>query len=471
MIGQVCSLTGREISEAVGGEAYGRQDFSVSRVSTDTRETLHNALFVALEGARFDAHNFLAEAIQGGASALLVSDAGWGRAKSQVDWSAVAVFVVPNTLYALGELARFCRRRWGGYVFGLTGSNGKTTTKEMLASILSMSRSVLKTTGNLNNYVGLPLTLLGLQDKHQVAVVEMGMNAQGEIARLTEIARPNAGTVLNVGPAHIGQLGSIEAIAAAKGELFENLTDGSVQIANADDSRVMRLLKASASVRTFGFANSADVCILKSEDKEAEQYLLLRVDGKKVECQLPFPGEHNARNAAAAVATATALSHQVPIELDDLADGLARTPSILGRQRVRKIGQWHVVDDTYNANRASMEAALKTVGAWASRMGLGFAVLLGEMRELGKYSQSEHFAVGTEAVNCGAKLVAAFGPMAMPIAEAAQRAGVTSRHEESDDVKLFEWLLENLGQGDVVLVKGSRGIRMERFIQRFQDEA
>lgn len=441
----------------MGGELSGPNRRTLSGVSTDTRDPLEGQLFVALVGERFDAHDFLHKAIDGGAAGLLVERGRAGEAPE-----GVAVIEVDDTLFALGELARAHRRRLGTPVVALTGSNGKTTTKELLAGILSRSNATLKTQGNLNNLIGVPMTVLGIEASHAVAVVEMGMNQPGEIARYTEICEPAVGMVINVGPAHIGELGSIEAIAAAKGELYAGLSAGAVRVVSADDERVVKV--AGPGGRTFGRAADADVRLVSTDAVGVErQRVELSIDGRALTVEIPFPGAHNAMNATAAVAAATAAP--VTVSDDDIVEGLAAVAPVARRLVPRQIGPYLVIDDCYNANGASMVAALETVAARGAR----FGALLGEMRELGAHSVAEHRRVGEAAVRLGAAFVVTFGPEAKAIADGA--AGTSTHHEDDDLDAAFAALTARLEDGDVLLVKGSRGIRMERFIDRLEAQA
>ncbi|MEM7678105.1 MAG: UDP-N-acetylmuramoyl-tripeptide--D-alanyl-D-alanine ligase, partial [Myxococcota bacterium] len=405
-----------------------------------------------------------------GASALLVSKVPKGLPQGDYD-----IIRVKDVLTALGDLGRAHRRRWNGPVFALTGSNGKTTTKEMAAAILGVSRSVLKTEGNLNNLIGVPMTLLGLEPHHTAAIVEMGMNRLGEIARYTEIAEPNAGVVLNVGPAHIGELGSIQNIAQAKGELYHGLPSHAMHVVNADDPLVLMVAKAAQRTnrrtRTFGRAPHTDVCIVADEPlADGGQRMRLRIDGQEVDVRLPLPGAHNAQNAAAAVALVTA-HPDIDVALEDIATGLEGVQVVGGRMRSVNVGPYLVVDDSYNANSASMQAAIETLARAAAQQKSRLVAVLGEMRELGEFSESEHRRVGHVLARQGIAVLASFGPQARALSEAATEGGITTaRHENEDPDALFAWLTAQLQDGDLILVKGSRGIRMEQFIDRLKGQ-
>jgi UDP-N-acetylmuramoyl-tripeptide--D-alanyl-D-alanine ligase len=459
LIWRASEWTSGEVADAVGGELIGPADLRIAGISTDTRDALTDSLFVALRGERFDAHDMIADAIARGAAALLVQ-----REAS----SSVPTIRVKDTLYALGELAKAHFKRMNARAVALTGSNGKTTTKEMLAAILSQGKWTLKTEGNLNNLIGLPMTILGLTKEHEVAVIEMGMNTPGEIARYTEIAQPSVGMVINVGPAHIGMLGSLEAIARAKGELYRGLSRDAIAVVNADDPHVVKAAEESpAEARlTFGRSEGAGVRLIGSVEHDDGQKITVSIAGAAHEVEVPFAGEHNAMNATAAIAAAHAMG--VPIAW--AIAGLPKAAKVARRLAVETVGPYLLVDDCYNANEASMAAALKTVGARAKREGRRMIALLGEMRELGKFSDEYHGVVGQIAAESGAAVVAAFGPLARPIADAAMKHGAIAKHEADDVEKLFGWLQGNLRPRDVILVKGSRGIKMERFIERLKQE-
>ena len=314
------------------------------------------------------------------------------------------------------------------------------------------------------------MTILGIERHHEVAIVEMGMNARGEIARMAEVAEPDVGLVTNVGPAHIGMLGSIEEVAAAKGELYRALdVVRGVAVVNADDRRVVDQARQSGvrNLRTFGRAAS-DVQLVSERPDGEGQHVELRIDGAKFQAFLPFLGAHNALNAAGAIAAATALPEIAPTQAQ-LVAGLAKSEGLKGRLKVVRAGRVWVVDDCYNANSASMLAAIETISSKARASKARFVALLGEMRELGEYGPEEHARVGRALVDARADLVAAFGPDAQPIAREAAAGGLTAKHESEDVAALYAWLSPQLADGDFVLVKGSRGIRMERFIDRLKE--
>ncbi len=460
LIARASEWTSREVAEVVGGALTGPEDLRIAGIATDTRDALAGCLFVALRGERFDAHDFVEGAVAKGARALLVERAVEAP-------SELAVIRVPDSLFALGELAQAHRKRMPARRVALTGSNGKTSTKEMLAAILAVGLRTLKTEGNLNNLIGLPMTVLGIGAEHEVAVIEMGMNTPGEIARYTEIVDPDVGMVINVGPAHIGMLGSMEAIARAKGELYRGLRPDAIAVVNADDPHVVKAVEETGAERRLSFGRGdADVRLLSAVDWGDGQRIGVAVATEAIDVEVPLAGAHNALNATAAIAAAHALG--APLEW--AIQGLPRTSRVARRLSAETVGPYLLVDDCYNANAASMTAALTTVGARAAREGRRLVALLGEMRELGGFSAELHASVGRTAVESGAVLVAAFGPEAQPIAEAAATAGVDARHEAGDLEALFSWLRDRLQPRDVILVKGSRGIRMERFIERLKQE-
>lgn len=430
---------------------------SYDAVCTDTRALVPGCLFVPLIGERFDAHDFLADAASRGAAGVLVQK---GRTFPTLP-PEVAIFEVEDTLGALGALARFHRCRFKIPVGAITGSNGKTTTKEMVGAILETRGPALKTEGNLNNEVGVPLTLFGLEPAHIGAVVEMGMNHPGEIARLTEMVQPDAGLITVVQPAHLHGLGTIEAVAAAKGELFRGLKQSALAVVNLDDHRVASEAKA-AQVRTlsFGKAPNADVQLSRVELLGREgMRVVLRFQGREYPFRLSFLGEHNAVNAAGAFAMGMALGYRP----DECIHGLEQARPYRRRLNLIETREGYtVLDDCYNANPASMAAAIDTLVGLARSAGGRPVAVLGDMLELGQDEAREHQALG-EKVGQAVRLAAFFGPRSIA-AEQSAGLGKWGAHFTEVDA-LVAWLKPKLSPADVVLVKGSRGMRLERVIE------
>jgi UDP-N-acetylmuramoyl-tripeptide--D-alanyl-D-alanine ligase len=431
---------------------------SFDAICTDTRSLTPGCLFVALQGETFDANDFLLQAAEKGAAGVVAMAGRGGALEGKPD---VTVFEVPDTLHALGRLGRAHRERFKIPIGAVTGSNGKTTTKELIASILQTRGPALKTHGNLNNEIGVPLTLFGLEPRHVAAIVEMGMNHAGEIARLTDIARPDAGLITVVQPAHLEGLGSIEGVAMAKGELFEGLGPAATAVVNLDDERVAgQAARAKGKVLTFGRSAKAEVR-LTSVTAQGREGLSLSIDagGKTFEVALRLVGDHNATNATGAFAMGLALGYQP----EECVRGLESAQAHARRlQLLDAPNGVTVVDDCYNANPASMSAALETLSGLASR-GRPVAVL-GDMLELGADEASAHTQMGITASD-RAQVVAFFGPrMRAAHAQAVKKLGEAARHFD-DVAALAAWLAHELKAGDVVLVKGSRGMRLERVVE------
>ncbi len=430
---------------------------SYESVCTDTRQLTEGCLFVALKGERYDANDFLAQAAKAGAAGLLVNE---GPAASLLAEN-VTDYEVKYTLVALGQLARFHRDRFNIPLCAVTGSNGKTTTKELVASILSMRGPTLKTHGNLNNEIGVPLTLFGLDRTHVAAVIEMGMNHLGEIARLAEIARPDAGLITIVQPAHLEGVGSIEGVAKAKAELFHGLGRDRIAVVNLDDHRIAHEASSvSAKKLTWGRAAEADVRLLSVEPRGRDG-LSLRIGygGKVYSTALNLVGDHNAMNATGAFALAIALGYSP----EECVRGLEAAQAHARRLQILDAPNGvTVIDDCYNANPASMNAALRTVQELASE-GRAVAVL-GDMLELGSAETHEHTQLGIAASDHVA-LLALFGPRTkQAYAQAVKKLGAKVKHFE-DVGELVAWLRQELLPNDSVLVKGSRGMRLERVVE------
>jgi UDP-N-acetylmuramoyl-tripeptide--D-alanyl-D-alanine ligase len=438
---------------------------SADGISTDTRTIAAGSCFVALKGERFDGHDFLAEAARGGAACAVVAES---RAAALAGHAGLPLLAVPDTLAALGALARHHRRRFRVPLVAVTGSNGKTTTREMIAAILATRGPVLKSEGNLNNEVGVPLTLLRLAPEHQAAVVEMGMSHPGEIARLAAIAEPQVGVVTNAAPAHLEGLGSIDAIADAKAELYRGLPPGGIAVANADDARMLRRAQESGRhLITFarGRGRRGDVAVLEvlSHGEEGLRFLL-GVGNRELEVRLALVGEHSAVNAAAAAAAAVALG----CTDKEIVLGLAAVRPVGRRLRLERLTSGvFLVDDCYNANPLSMRAALDTLGALAAARGGRPVAVLGDMLELGPAEAEAHRDLGAAAARAGLGWLAAFGPRSLAAAEAARAGGLANGAAfHTEDVgALAAFVKDRLRPGDVLLVKGSRGMKLERLVE------
>jgi len=458
-------FTSEELAAATGGRWMGAPPPAAEGVCTDTRQPSPGACFVALKGERFDAHDFLPDAARAGAACAVVAEA---RAATLAGKAGLPLLAVPDTLAALGALARFHRRRFRIPLVAVTGSNGKTTTREMIAGILATRGPVLKSEGNLNNEVGVPLTLLRLSPEHAAAVVEMGMSHPGEIARLAAVAEPQVGVVTNAFPAHLAGLGTVDAVADAKAELYRGLPAVGIAVANADDARMLKRAQASGRrLITFavGRGRRGDVVVLEVLSHTAEGLsFLLGIGNREVEMRVPLVGVHNAVNAAAAAAAAVALG----CSDREIARGLAGVQPVGRRLRLERLPSGaFLVDDCYNANPASMSAALRTLAELAAASGARPAAVLGDMLELGPIEAEAHRALGEEAVRAGARLLAFFGPRSRAGLAAARAAGLPEGDGfHTEDVgALAAFVRERLRPGDFLLVKGSRGMKLERLVE------
>jgi UDP-N-acetylmuramoyl-tripeptide--D-alanyl-D-alanine ligase len=444
-----------EAAAAVNGTLHG-EDRSCTAVSTDTRAIQPGDLFIALKGEKFDGAAFAEQALASGAAGVMVN----AGAKSQ----ASPAIHVADTRIALGQLAASWRSRFAIPVIAITGSNGKTTVKEMTAAILRAAaggNAVLATEGNLNNDIGCPLMMLRLRAWHRCAVLEMGMNHPGEIRYLTLLAKPDIALVNNALSAHIGHMGSVRAIAEAKGEIFEGLSATGTAIINADDGHAdyWRSLNGGRRVLTFGFAPTADV---RGEYQAGTFGGVLKVHAAQgsVTVDLQVAGEHNARNALAAIACALAAGTALQI----VADALSAFSGVKGRlQRRPALHGGRFIDDTYNANPDSARAALAVL---SRQPGHKFFVL-GDMGELGEDAPALHAQIGLAARQAGVERLFGLGDLSR---EAAKAFGAGGMHFERIEELLAE--VENALAPDVtVLVKGSRAMRMERVINSLMEGA
>ncbi|MBI4367237.1 MAG: UDP-N-acetylmuramoyl-tripeptide--D-alanyl-D-alanine ligase [Deltaproteobacteria bacterium] len=462
-------LTVSEVIQATGARLAQRgASDRVRAIAIDSRtfpdhRTVADNWFVAIRGPHFDGHDFVPDAAAKGAAGVIVSRAVPAPA-------GVTVLVVADTVTALGAIAARWRAAFARVpCVAVTGSNGKSTTKEMVAAVAAERGAVLKTEGNFNNLIGLPLTVFRWAAEHRTAVLEIGMSAAGEIAALTRIVAPDVGLITNVTAAHLDQLQTVEHVAAAKGELFRTMRPDGTICVNVEDPHVRALAAAFPGRRiTYGMQNGCDVQFGRMTTEEFHQAdLTLYVRGAEHRLSLPVPGAHNVMNAMAAVAVGLAL--EVPVEAM-----LRRLPTFqpmkMRMEHVQLVSGVQVINDAYNANPLSMEAALKTVGA-AKRAGRFFAVL-GDMLELGPEAARAHRRVGEQAARYGAQRVFASGAHAREVAEGARAGGLAADRvaviAAMEDLQRA--VLTAIQPGDVVLVKGSRGMHMERVVEFLKAE-
>jgi len=460
-------LTLDDVIKSTGGTLVKRGPAaSFAGVGIDTRTIKDGWVFVAVKGAHFDGHDFVGEAVKKGAPIVVVArHQGVGGQASPASLSEnISVVQVKDTVEALGSIASWWRGRFSVPCVAITGSNGKSTTKEMASAIASVNGPVLKTEGNFNNLIGLPLTVFRWEGDHKTAVLEMGMNAKGEIRRLAEVARPDIGLITNVTAAHLEKLESVEGVAHAKGELFEVMAGKGIAIINDEDIWVKRLgKKYGGRAITFGMQNTSDVQFRHMESTNLTSTdLTLSVMGKEKTVRLPLPGTHNVMNAMAAIAIGVALN----IDLEAILSRVVKFhPMAMRFERVQLSNGVCMVNDSYNANPQSMKAAFRTVGS-AKRAGR-FIAVLGDMLELGEQSASLHHEVGRAAAESGIEELFVFGNFASEIAEGAREGGMGDSHiNEYDDMEALQRTVEEeIKAGDVLLVKGSRGMRMERIVE------
>ncbi|GAB3680018.1 UDP-N-acetylmuramoyl-tripeptide--D-alanyl-D-alanine ligase [Salinisphaera aquimarina] len=446
-----------ELARILGAELHG-SDGDFSGASIDTRRLPRGALFFALPGTRVDGHDFVSRAASLGAAAAVVERA--------VD-SPLPQLQVASVEAALQKAGATARSTFDGDVIGVTGSNGKTTVKQMLAAILGEAGSVLATEGNLNNHLGVPLTLLRLDEATHRAVVEMGASHAGEIAMLSELARPTVGVVTNAGWAHLEGFGSREGVARAKGELFAALADRGVAVINGDDdyAPLWRTMAGNSRRVVFAREQGADVDVYASDERlgaDASRFTLHTPTGS-VDVLLPLAGAHNVSNALAAAAAASAID----LDADLIAHALAGMVAVGGRMAVT-VGRHgsRVVDDSYNANPGSLAAALNWLGQqpgprWAA---------LGDMGELGAFAEDAHRDAGISARKAGIERLWATGPMSELTVDAFGAGGQWFADHDALNNALLE-ALQAADESVTVLVKGSRSARMDRVADALRVEA
>src|SRR6059058_3321274 len=449
----------KEIVEATGWRVLsGAQDVTFAELFTDSREVESGGLFVALRGGQHDGHVFIPQAVERGADGVLCERPPQGV-------NGAAVILVDDTRRALLDLTAERLRRRPLPIVAVTGSAGKTTTKELIAHLLGRRQRVHKSEGNLNTYTGIPMTIFEMDPRDRVLVVEYAMSRAGEIRELANAAPPTIGVVLNVGLAHVGFLGSIEAVAAAKRELVEGLAPGGLAVLNADDRRVRAMSAVARRFILYGFSAEATVRAdrIRLHGLEGSNFMLITPRGK-ADVYLRLPGHHSVSNALAAAAVALEFDFYaaaIASALHGFAPPARRMNIITGRNGAT------VIDDSYNASPGSMLAALEVLGL-APRGALKVAVL-GDMLELGDHAERAHEEVGSLAGKT-ADVVIAVGEYAPRVVQAARRAGLPS--DRAYVVETAEQAVASvtplLGAQTQVLVKGSRGMRLERVVEQIR---
>ena len=450
-----------EVLKWTGGKLLSSTEslFSFGHIGIDSRETKKGELFIAVQGRRFDGHDFLMSAFSRGAKGAVVSRLPEGFSR----YSGADKFVlieVKDTVAALQDIAAHYRRKFKVKLVAVTGSNGKTTTKDLLAHILRRKFPVLKSTGNFNNQIGLPLSLCRIEEKHQVAVLELGMSALGEIKLLSELSHPQLGIVTNVSPAHLQFLGNLENVAKAKAELIEFLGKEDTAILNNDDPYVSRMKnKVKGEVITFGIKEKSD---FQAQDINCENFShsTFKINGR-IKIFLSLLGRHNIYNALAACAAARRLG----LSWDDIGCALADFPALPMRMEFKHSGGFNIINDAYNANLQSMRAAIEALVNL--RTGGKKILVLGDMLELGDFSVEAHRQLGEEAGQAGIDYLLTVGDFSRLTAQEAGRSGMASNrifHSGSPEEVLL--ILKNIARHeDIVLIKGSRAMRLERIME------
>lgn len=447
-----------ELLKATKGRLAGADQVKgITGISTDSRKVEPGNLFIPLTGENFDGHDYISGAFERGAAASLTQ-------REKDDFPGKTVVRVDNTLSALQDIASWYRAGFDIPFIGITGSVGKTSTKEMVACALAERYNVLKNEGNLNNEIGVPLTIFRLEKEHEVSVVEMGMSGLGEIRALTEIVRPQVGIITNIGISHIEKLGSRPNILKAKLELLEGLQPDGLLILNGDDI-MLSGVKNLLNVRTvsYGLAEGLDYQAynVQSRGEKGTDFDVM-VLGKEYTVHLPVPGVHNVHNALAAIAAGIELG----IEMQVLLTGISRFNPGKMRQHIIKANGMIIINDAYNASPQSMKAALDVLSELEAVRRIA---VLGDMLELGEWSRQAHLDTGMEVARKNPDYILTVGSEAANIAAGAVEAGFAAERAFSflNNTQAIEFLEKLLTKGDAMLVKGSRGMKMEEIVQAF----
>ena len=447
----------REIANITGGIIrQGDPTVKFTGISTDTRKLLPGSLFIALRGEKYDARQFLEQAIVAGAAGFIVDR------PVELPGNNLPVLEVADTLLGLQNLAAWNRAQCNAPLVGVTGSAGKTSTKDVLASVLGARLRTIKTPGNFNNEIGLPLTLLQMDEKCEIAVVEMGMRGIGQIDSLCRIAKPTVAVITNIGEAHIELLGSIENIAKAKGEILDHIpADGFAVLPAADPLIHKEAERCRGKMIYFGLESDCDVFAKNIRADKKGNRFTVEAGGMEEDYFLPMPGRHNVLNALAAIA----VSREIGLSPAEIRQGLFNAVITQMRSEILEYGEITVINDSYNANPASVKAALQFLQEVSA--GRKMVAVLGDMLELGDRGVTGHKEVGAEAALTGVDRLVTVGERAANIAEGAKDSGMPGKNifPCAGKGEAIETLRKTMQPGDVVLVKGSRSMGMEQIVE------
>ncbi len=458
------------VLEASGGAFIGQaRPFQIGGFSIDSRTARPEDIFIALSGPHFNGHDFVGSAFQKGAVGAVVSEASYASGRWDPFLDQHFLVVVPDPQRSLQEMARWHRKTYPVPVVAVTGSNGKTTTKEMIAAILSVRGPILKSEGNQNNHIGLPLSLLRLSGSDHAAVVELGINKKGEMRRLCEIAAPTVGLITNIGPSHLEFLETMDGVAHEKGILFESVAESGMALVNRDDPYLAAWESRLPRKVTYAMNRPADISAEGIDQQGGETTFMLHLPGRgdpRASVGLATFGRHQVMNALAAAAVA----HALGFTLDEMVRGLKRfRPVDLRAQRLSSHGV-DILLDAYNANLASMRAALEMLMAFRPNREKGVScrkiALLGDMFELGEAAPASHLTLGGLVATCGVEGLIAVGTWAGTMAEGARQQGLSAEaivicQDMEEAIASLPGLIR---KGDCLLIKGSRGMKMERLL-------
>jgi len=457
-----------QIIEAVRGELlYGDSEDSFAGIAIDSRTISKGDLFVAIKGQNYDGHDFIANAVENGAAGLLISKSELAGDRYK-KWTkkGIVCFAAENTIEALGDIAALNRKRTDVSVVAITGSNGKTTTKEMTALVLSRRFDTLATKGNYNNEIGLPLTMFRLDASHKWAVLEIGMSRPGEIGRLAEICRPDIGVITNIGTAHLEGFDSIEGIARAKGELLGHIRKNGTAVLNADDPGLFGLAdKVQNNLLFFGFHKNAGVRAKNIKQEAFGLSFSLLLPGESISVKLKAHSPVFVSNALAAAAT----GHLAGLKAGEIKSGLENFQPVMGRMDIINTRRgFHIIDDTYNANPCSMKAAINALQTLKGRERGIFVA--GDMLELGKDAALIHQEIGALAAACDISKLYVTGVFADDVAKGAHSKGLQSEKILSGTKEeILDDLANRIKPGDWILVKGSRAMCMEDIVKELKN--